>query len=312
MPVITVAIPTYNRSSLVRQAVESVLAQTFTDLDIVVIDDGSTDDTRSVIEAFVDRRVRYHYKENGGCASARNAGIQQARGEYFAYLDSDDLWPENFLDEMLKQLKDNPQYSCVYCPIEKVFPDGSRKGSYDARQCRSGWITRDLFKTSFIWIQAAVFRTEALKSFVFDDSMRNGADTDALLRLSTRIEFLYYDGIKVLFRADHGVAPRKDISSLNCNRILLLERFYYRLGGDKYISASEARQKLSHAYRSNAKTYYKMNCRKGAIGLYKRAIKYWPLDVRLYPALVSSLLLDGKKDPCPEWVMPSGLRDIEL
>ena len=310
MPEITVSIPTYNRSSLVKQAIESVLSQTYQDFDIAVIDDGSTDDTREVVASFGDPRVKYFYKENGGCASARNAGIEHATGEYFAYLDSDDLWPANFLEVMLAQLRANPEYGCVYCPIEKVFPDGTRKASYGPKQCRSGRITRELFKTNFIWIQAAVFRTEVLKSFRFDDSMRNGADTDALLRLSTQIQYLYYDDIKVDFRAEHGIAPRKDISSSNCNRILLLERFYSRLGGEKYISSSQARQKLSHSYRSNARNFHSKQYRAASIILYKRAIKYWPFDFRLYPGLLTSVMLDKSKDPAPNWKMPSPLPDI--
>ena len=78
---ISVIIPTYNRSSLVKEAVDSVLAQTFNDLEVLIADDGSTDDTRSVIEAIQDNRIKYYYKDNGGCASARNLGITKCTGE---------------------------------------------------------------------------------------------------------------------------------------------------------------------------------------------------------------------------------------
>jgi len=273
MPKVSVAVPTYNRSSLVKEAVNSILLQTEKDLEIVVIDDGSTDNTPELIEAFDDDRVKYYYKDNGGCASARNMGIRKSTGRYIAFLDSDDLWPKDFLAIMLNNLESKPEYGCVYCPVVKVGPDGQKMESYNVNDCKSGWITEDLFKRSFIWIQAALFRSEALTSLKFDESMRNAADTDALLRLSTRIKFLFVPDIQVTFRTGHGVAPRKDVSSINCNRIRVLERFYYQLGGDKFVSQNVAKRKLSHAYRGVAKNYYRQKYRSAAILLDKRPFR---------------------------------------
>lgn len=311
MPKISVTIPTYNRANLVKEAIESVLAQTFSDLEVVVIDDGSTDRTPSVVEAIKDDRVKYYYKNNGGCASARNFGIAKCTGDYIAILDSDDLWPEDFLEVMLNHLESNPEYGCVYCPITVVYPDGTRKASYKTEHCKSGWITKELFKNSFIWIQAALFRKSVLENLVFDESMKNGADTDALLRLSTKTEFLFVTDVEAIFRAEHGVTSRKDQSSLNCNRIRILERFYCHLGGDKLVPPAEAKRKLSHAYRSVAKNYYQNESRSAAVFLYKQAICYWPLDIRLYLGLLRSLLISKGRDKQPDWQMPGHLPEME-
>ena len=193
-----------------------------------------------------------------------------------------------------------------------MSPDGSQKNSYGPDTCKSGLITQELFKRSFIWLQATLFRKDALDKFVFDDSLKNGADTDAILRLSTRIKFLYEPQIKVAFRENHGVSPRKDISSLNCNRIRVLERFYYRLGGDKYISKRIATHKISHAYRGVAKNYYKQKCRVAAIELYKQAIYCLPTDIRLYIGLLKSYRLNAKKDQNPNWKMSEPLPKIKM
>ena len=307
---VSVTIPTYNRASLVLEALGSVLTQTVQDLEVVVIDDGSTDDTRQRIEAITDPRVRYVYKPNGGCASARNAGLAQCRGRYVAFLDSDDLWPEHFLEVMIRRLEAEPEVGCAYCSVLKAFPGGGTAPSYGPRDCKSGRITAALFERSFIWLQATVFRRAALEGLVFDESMRNGADTDAILRLSTRIQFLYVPDLYVTFRVDHGVAPRQDVSSLNCNRIRVLERFYNRLGGDRYVSASAARRKLSHAYFGVARNYYRQGCRRASLGLLRRAIAHRPWDVRLYRYLGAALFLSARRDPVPDWQMPEPLGDV--
>lgn len=101
-PLVTVIVPTYNRADTIRRAIRSVLAQTFQDFEIVVVDDGSTDDTQAAVAEFDDSRVRYVRRaSNGGEAAARNTGVSEARGEYIAWLDSDDEW---FNDKLREQM----------------------------------------------------------------------------------------------------------------------------------------------------------------------------------------------------------------
>ncbi len=99
---ISVVIPTYNREYLLGKSVLSVLNQTYGDFELIIVDDGSTDQTRAKVSGYQDSRIKYLYKENGGVSSARNLGINHASGEYIGFLDSDDSWPENFLEVMFK------------------------------------------------------------------------------------------------------------------------------------------------------------------------------------------------------------------
>jgi len=310
MPKVSAIIPTYNRATLVKEAVESVLAQTFRDFEVIVVDDGSIDNTRSVIETMDDNRIRYFCKNNGGCASARNFGMAKAHGDFIAFLDSDDLWPKNFLQVMLNHLESKPECGCVYCLVTVTYPDGQKKESYRAEYCKSGWITKDLFKKSFIWIQTTLFRKNALEGIIFDESMRNGADNDVLLRFSTRFQFLFVPDIQIIFRAEHGISPRRDFSSINCNSIRFLERFYFRLGGDKLIPKNIARKRLGHKYRRLAKKYTAEGNRTAAIFLSKQAINYLPLCMRMYWALLRAYLLSKQKDGMPDWEMPEPLGDV--
>lgn len=107
-PLVSFIMPTYSRAYIIRHAIDSILAQTVADWELVVVDDGSTDDTKELIASFGDDRITYHYQQNRGAAAARNTGLAHARGEWVAYLDSDnELFPE-YLETMLKHLVDNP------------------------------------------------------------------------------------------------------------------------------------------------------------------------------------------------------------
>lgn len=102
MPRVSVIIPTYNRREYVQEAIDSALAQTFTDYEIIVIDDGSTDGTSEALQARYGNRIHYEWQENQGESVARNRGIELARGEYIAFLDSDDLWhPEKLAKQII-------------------------------------------------------------------------------------------------------------------------------------------------------------------------------------------------------------------
>lgn len=93
IPTVSVVIPTYNRAHLVGRAIQSVLNQTYQDFEIIVVDDGSTDNTEEVVKSFNDPRIRYiRHDQNRGGSAARNTGIKMARGEYIAFQDSDDEW----------------------------------------------------------------------------------------------------------------------------------------------------------------------------------------------------------------------------
>ena len=124
-PLITVVIPTYNRADKLKRAVESVLNQTESDLEVLVIDDGSSSDAaRQVIEGFLDARVRYIYQDHAGACAARNRGVQLAKGEYIAFQDSDDLWRRDKLRRQLACVKETGA-DVVYGRLEKICPDGS-------------------------------------------------------------------------------------------------------------------------------------------------------------------------------------------
>tara|TARA_B100001287_G_scaffold72444_1_gene60076 strand:- start:8786 stop:9667 length:882 start_codon:yes stop_codon:yes gene_type:complete len=107
MPLFSIIIPTYNRESLIRKAIDSVLIQTFEDFEIIIIDDGSTDNTCEVVKNYKDQRIKYIYQENAERSAARNNGIKNAKGKYICFLDSDDEYLDNHLFTFNEELKKN-------------------------------------------------------------------------------------------------------------------------------------------------------------------------------------------------------------
>lgn len=99
---ISIIIPAYNAADYLVQTIESVLNQTYSDFELILVDDGSTDRTCEIIKDYQgkDARIKYFYKENGGVSSARNLGLQKATGDFVSFLDSDDLWDKRFLESM--------------------------------------------------------------------------------------------------------------------------------------------------------------------------------------------------------------------
>src|ERR1039457_1783027 len=119
-PKVSVVIPTYNRAAQVRKGIESVLAQTVTDLEVIVVDDGSSDDTEKTLGQIFGDRIRYYAQRNQGASVARNKGIEEARGEWIAFLDSDDIWERGKLEWQFKAL-------------ERFGPEGG--GGYKDNRC---------------------------------------------------------------------------------------------------------------------------------------------------------------------------------
>jgi glycosyltransferase involved in cell wall biosynthesis len=119
-PKVSVVIPTYNRADKVRNGIESVLTQTFPDLEVIVVDDGSSDGTGQILRDVYGDRIRYHVQDNHGVSVARNRGIGEARGEWIAFLDSDDIWEKDKLEWQFRALRQFGQ-KCGACYTDVRF-----------------------------------------------------------------------------------------------------------------------------------------------------------------------------------------------
>lgn len=188
---VSVVIPTYNRAKLVQRAIDSVLSQTYSNMEVIVVDDGSTDDTLRELRSY-DGRIRVLSQPNGGPAAARNLGIAHACGELIAFLDSDDIWVEEKVERQVRLLESvGKAVPCCITNIEMRWNDGI-KTSFDISWLHTDldeglWlnVARVLASRFVLFNQSVLVRRTALeKTGYFNENLRLLEDRDLALRLS--------------------------------------------------------------------------------------------------------------------------------
>lgn len=192
MRIIDVIIPTFNRATTLKRSISSVLAQTHRDLQLFVVDDGSTDDTRELIKPFLsDPRVCYLYQKNGGVSSARNLGIKSSRNEWIAFLDSDDEWLPQKLQIQLKQLEAAEGASFIH--TNEIWIRNGVRVNQPRKFDKSN---TDIFKRSLQTCLISpstvlIHRDLILKHECFDESFAVCEDYDLWLKILSRQEICF-------------------------------------------------------------------------------------------------------------------------
>ena len=196
MPKVSVIIPSYDCSAFVRTAVESALSQTMPDHEVVVVDDGSRDNTREVLETYLkDRRFRYVCQQNRGLPGARNAGVRASDSEYLAFLDADDALAPNALERMAAALDESAASWCLI-DIVKV---GDRLREVRPTVIPDGDLHLEILREDFIR-RAMFFRRAAfLDVGMYDEDMRNREDWDINIRMFERRAPFAYVGQPLYF-----------------------------------------------------------------------------------------------------------------
>ena len=190
-PKVSVVIPTYNRADLLPRAVNSVLAQTYQDYEIIIVDDCSPDDTQDVAAKFSDRRIRFvRHERNRGVSAARNTGIEYARGEYIAFLDDDDEWLPMKLKEQVEVIEaSSEKVGLVYGWMDTI-EDSSGRRLPETRNTMAGDISEDMLAMNFPATTSVLLaRTSAARQVGgFDESMAIYEDPDFIFRISERYQ----------------------------------------------------------------------------------------------------------------------------
>lgn len=250
-PIVSVVTPTFNRAGYLHYAIESVLAQTVGEFELLVIDDGSTDATPELMERYTcDPRVRYFRQPNQGQSVARNRGISEAKGDYVCFLDSDNLWLPDKLEKSLEVFQKHPEYHVVYGDYIDIDQWGKELGVNRMRRY-TGTITPELLKDNFVSMNTTMTRRECFDVLGgFDEADRLAEDYGLWLRLSTRYRFYYVPEVLGFYRVMEDQISSDKHRRLDANEKILLAFL------DAYPDAVTSRQKhrgLSHFYLRRAR-----------------------------------------------------------
>lgn len=206
MPQISVIVPVYNGASTIRATLESVLAQSFTDFELLVVDDGSTDETvavvKGLIEARQDDRLRLYSFENAGQGESRNRGAALATGAFLSFIDADDLWTTDKLAAQWQALQDNPEAAVAYSWTDHI-DEGDRFFRNGPHLTFSGNVYPKLIVSDFVGSGSNVLvRREAYEAVGgFEPSLTPAEDWDLWVRLAAKYPFVVVPKVQVLYRS---------------------------------------------------------------------------------------------------------------
>lgn len=275
MPLISVIIPAYNNEKTIREAIESVLNQTFSDFELIVINDSSNDSTLEIVSSIQDSRIKIFSYPNAGVSASRNRGFKLAAGNFISFLDADDLWMSDKLEAQLKALQSNPQAALAYSWNDRIDESGQflSKGNY---KNFSGNVYEQLVVQNFLETASnPLIRAEALKAVGdFDPTLTPAEDWDMYLRLAERYNFVVVPRPQILYRAS--------ANSQSAN-IFKMEAVGRRIREKIAVRAPEHLQKINKAAIERRYKYYTYKVieglperEKGLIGIkfLWQAVKY--------------------------------------
>ena len=296
---ISIIIPLYNKEASIAQALDSVMAQECQDFEVVVVDDGSTDAGAAVVENYGDPRIRLVRQANAGVSVARNRGIEEARGEYVAFLDADDVWMPGFLSEIVALQKEFPQ--CRAQATNYVFNSNGVKSPTILRKIPfSGerGVLVNYFEVAScshppVWTSAVcIERRLLLEIGGFPVGIKSGEDLLVWARVAVRTDWAYsmkemaqYNFDQVSIKEPPTRVPEQ-VDVVGAELKVLWEENPKKVGMRKYLS-------LWHKMRSSM--YMRLGYRKECAAEAMRALGYNPWNYKLYAYLVLNMLCVYKR-----------------
>ncbi|MBD2305937.1 glycosyltransferase [Chroococcidiopsis sp. FACHB-1243] len=252
MPTISVIVPAYNSQNTILETIASIQKQTFTDFELIVIDDGSSDRTLELIQTVRDPRIQVASYENGGVSVARNRGISLSTGEYITFIDADDLWTPDKLELQLAALQQHPAAGVAYSWT--CFMDRQGKFFHDDRPIYfEGNVYAELLKTNFLLSGSnpLIRRTALADVGEFDPSLTHAEEWDLYLRLAAKYDFVVVPKTQIFYRQTAGSASAK-IEVMEKDAIRVIDRAFQLAPAQlQYLK----NQSLANLYRYLAHLY---------------------------------------------------------
>lgn len=252
MPIVSVIIPTYNRASFITKAIDSVLEQTFNDFEIIVIDDGSTDQTKEKLKPY-QNKIIYRYQENQGIAKARNQGLEIAQGDYIAFLDSDDFWKPEKIQKQIEFFDKHPAYGLVatQCLVNIVDENLETLKYVQGEEVHYELTYEKIFQRPFIKTPSVLIKKQCFQEIgTFNEDLRVLEDVDLWLRLAQKYKIGFINEPLTIYTRGHE-KDRRDGLEVRINRLKISERNY----DPDLISKKIYQKKLSSLHAHIGKHY---------------------------------------------------------
>lgn len=253
---VSIIVPAYNAALYIQQTLESIFSQTYRSYEIIVVDDGSTDDTPRIVQQFGDS-IRYIRQPNRGLSAARNTGIRNAYAEIIALLDSDDIWEPQFLQRMIPYLKLHPEAAGVYCGFQYINSKGDVVGKPSLNV-----VPPESFHSTLIedgnWLApcSVIFhKSLAEAAGLFDESLRAVEDWDMWIRLSENKPFVGLQEALVKYRR-HGNNMSQDPERMIQATAQLTEKQFGPAEGDSSSWSPSKKQAFSSHFQGAATRYF--------------------------------------------------------
>jgi glycosyltransferase involved in cell wall biosynthesis len=230
-PLVSVIIPSYNCESYIKETIESVLSQDYKNIELIVIDDGSTDATTHIVKSF-GNMVKIICTTNGGVCRARNIGLKHASGQYICFLDHDDYWLPDKITQQIKTFEEYPDTGIVYSRFLRWTPDSQGHFenpiytnnillSTEIDSEYSGWIYHLLLLDCWVLTSTAMIKSEVLASCgAFDETLPYSEDWDLWLRISRKYQFIKLTSVTTLYR-QHPQQGNRQVRPIDYRTTLL-------------------------------------------------------------------------------------------
>jgi len=284
-PLVSVVIPTYNRADKIKDSIDSVLNQTYENLEVIVVDDGSTDNTEEVINSYDDTRLRYiRFDENKGANVARNTGIKKAKGEFIALQDSDDIWDPEKIEKQFEAYQNTPDdYKVIYSVVCGHLTNGGKIHVPEKwARPREGNIHHTLRKGSFVPMVSIFTKKSCIENVgYFDEDLPRSQDYELTFRLSKHYKFKLVD--EVLVNAYHDESSKtENIEALSEAIEMFLEKHREDFEGHEQI--------LSEHYFRLASVLFSINEDDKAKKYIRKAWLLRPFRLLTFIRLFASIL----------------------
>ena len=272
-PLVSIVTPTFNRADYLRVAIDSVLAQTYADFEHLIVDDGSTDDTAGVVDSYDDERIRYFRQENQGQSVARNLGIENSRGEFICFLDSDNAWLPDKLRQQLEAFESHPEAGVIYGDTISIDAEGNELSRRNMRR-HGGWITEALLGDNFVSMNTTMTRSELLRRVGgFEPADRYAEDYGLWLRVSLQAPFFYIPECWAYYRIMENQISSDKLTRLDANESLI--HSFIHEHADQ-LDARQVREALSRFYERKGRHEASGGRRWMALASGGRALLYAP------------------------------------